>query len=128
MLSKPSIPMSAVLLAAFVIVSVIDISDTRSLEDEDSFFSGPMIKRNSWFSKKSLEDIQSISNNQRYNAENRQCRAALTTYKCYAERCVPTFVDCARDSISDESYEACKLEHRVCASECEDITAEEIFL
>lgn len=37
---------------------------------------------------------------------------------CYVDRCVQSFVSCARQASSEELFSACKMLHKMCASTC----------
>lgn len=104
------------MLIWILLVSPIGISEGRSVAGEE-YFPMSLEKRNSWWSKKSLENIPNYHNENLLNEGQQQnCDMAIDIFKCYSEICVPDFVACSRSS--DDVYEMCKIEHTLCTSRC----------
>ncbi|OWF42458.1 uncharacterized protein LOC110461030 [Mizuhopecten yessoensis] len=111
---------SAVLIIALSVSLQIHFAESRSLST-DEYFPNTIFKRNSWFSKKSMDNLPPASQKQIDITPMQMesgCEEALSVYKCYADVCVPEFVECSRTSMSNDLYEMCKLEHSMCASRC----------
>ncbi|XP_060072295.1 uncharacterized protein LOC132552168 [Ylistrum balloti] len=111
---------SVVFIIALAVCLQIHFAESRSLST-DEYFPNTIFKRNSWFSKKSMEDLPPTS--QKHDditpmQVKTGCEEALSVYRCYADMCVPEFVECSRTSMSNDVYEMCKLEHSMCASRC----------
>ncbi|XP_060556019.1 uncharacterized protein LOC132716712 [Ruditapes philippinarum] len=111
---------TTLLLVIFFLASQIGNSDARTLSTDDDFFSAPLIKRNTWWTKKSVDSMDTIPQTN-YPPEDSQygkCQDAIEVYSCYVERCVQSFVTCARQAETEELFSACKMLHKMCASIC----------
>ncbi|XP_069128555.1 uncharacterized protein [Argopecten irradians] len=111
---------SVVLILALAVSLQIHFAESRSLST-DEYFPNTIFKRNSWFSKKSLDNLPpSPQKELEINPMqvSSQCEDVLSVYRCYADMCVPEFVECSRSSMTNDLYEMCKLEHSMCASRC----------
>ncbi|XP_033737198.1 uncharacterized protein LOC117325218 [Pecten maximus] len=111
---------SVVMIFALAVSLQIHFAESRSLST-DEYFPNTIFKRNSWFSKKSLDNLSPASQKEvdiTPMQVTNGCEEALSVYRCYADMCVPEFVECSRTSMSNDLYEMCKLEHSMCASRC----------
>lgn len=108
------------LITIFLISTQIGHTEARSLSDDQGFFSAPIIKRNTWWTKKSLDAMDTIpqTNFEPEDSQFGKCQEAIDVYSCYVERCVQSFVTCARQAGTEELFSACKMLHKMCASSC----------
>ncbi|KAH3695928.1 uncharacterized protein LOC127862006 [Dreissena polymorpha] len=111
---------AAALLVITLTTLQIGITDARSLTADDGLFPENINKRNTWWSKKSLDTMNTIPHSNYDNAdfEFNQCQDALEVYSCYVNKCVQSFFTCSRQSVSEELFGACKMVHRMCAKSC----------
>lgn len=103
------------LLIWIICACSIDIAEGRRLTNDD-IFPEYIEKRNSWWSKKSLDNLPNYQNEISYQDNNRGCEDILDVFKCYSQLCVPDFVTCSRSD--DEIYHMCKVEHDLCSARC----------
>ncbi|XP_052774367.1 uncharacterized protein LOC128212975 [Mya arenaria] len=111
---------TGILLAILLTSSQIGSTHARSLTGEDGFFPENLIKRNTWWSKKSLNVMDTIPHTsfETGNSEYSPCQETIEIYSCYVTKCVQSFVTCARQSGSEEVFGACKMLHKMCAGSC----------
>ncbi|XP_053393962.1 uncharacterized protein LOC128555523 [Mercenaria mercenaria] len=111
---------TTLLLAFFFLASQIGHSDARTLSTDEDFFSAPIIKRNTWWTKKSIDAMDTMpqTNFDPQESQYGKCQDAIEVYSCYVGRCVQSFVTCARQAETDELFSACKMLHKMCASSC----------
>ncbi|KAL4236057.1 hypothetical protein ACF0H5_004443 [Mactra antiquata] len=109
-----------VLFVICLISTQIGHTEGRTLTRENDFFPTPFIKRNTWWTKKSMNNMDARPQNnfepvdQSYN----KCQDSLEVYVCYVEKCVVSFASCARQADSEELFSACKVLNNMCASSC----------
>lgn len=108
------------LMVIIFVTTQIENTEARTLSANEDFFTAPLIKRNTWWTKKSVDTMDRIPETQ-FEPDDPQygkCEDALEVYSCYVERCVQSFVTCARQASSEELFSACKMLHKMCASTC----------
>lgn len=109
------------LVIGLVLISThIDAIHARSVSNVDDIFSDPVVKRNTWWTKKSLDALDTIprANNNVERTKTSDCQEAVEVYACYITKCVPPYVTCARQTTGSELFEACQILHKLCASSC----------
>lgn len=113
--------LAGIVFGLLIISTQLGTTHGRTLSTDDGYFAAPVLKRNTWWSKKSLDALDTIQhNNLNLNQEtNGKCQEALAVYACYVERCVPSFVTCSKNSETDEVFQACKVLHKMCSATCE---------
>ncbi|CAL1546850.1 unnamed protein product [Lymnaea stagnalis] len=87
-------------------------------------------KRNSWWSKKSLEsapDYQRLLKEATYRdasldspsaAESETEDNISSLYSCYVQTCAAEFIQCAQGSRTFSVYSECKARHHLCSLQC----------
>ncbi|XP_061175407.1 uncharacterized protein LOC133184375 [Saccostrea echinata] len=98
-------------------IFVIGLTESRTIS-EDNFYPGSLAKRNSWWSKKSLDDNAVKLRDNRLSEDGCDCHTSLRIHKCYATHCVTGFLHCLREAISEQHYSICHEEHNLCLSKC----------
>ncbi|XP_070194467.1 uncharacterized protein [Littorina saxatilis] len=123
MIVPRSVP-SAVMVATVILLSHTGVTLARTLGLQSDNLSEFLSKRNSWWSKKSVDSssdftpvVPEIDIDAR-DLEDRSPDAYTQLYGCYTSSCVPDFIGCAARSRTTSSFEVCKLEHRACAMHC----------
>ncbi|KAK3609738.1 hypothetical protein CHS0354_029184 [Potamilus streckersoni] len=124
LMDKISFSLVGVFVAVLLVTSDFGTISARSLAEDDGYFPQQMIKRNTWWSKKSFDNALPISQD---SAEGPKCKQTISSYNCYVNKCVGNFVACARQSRSEEVFEVCKLLHKSCAASC-SLVEDEVFL
>ncbi|VDI28018.1 uncharacterized protein LOC143062870 [Mytilus galloprovincialis] len=114
---------SCCFLIWMLLVCPIGVTEARSISDEE-YFPMSLEKRNSWWSKKSLENVPNYQNGLSLQDTDIGCEAVIDVFKCYSQYCVPDFVACSRES--DDIYDMCKVEHDLCASKCFDSGSDQV--
>lgn len=121
---------SAVLaIITFLTLSQIEVSSARSMGLSDDYWStaDDLNKRNSWWSKKSLESAPDYTTftgpaykepSLDLTADSSAVDISSSLYGCYTESCLPEFLNCAALSRSYKSLGRCRVTHRICASSC----------
>lgn len=111
---------AGVFLFFFLISTQLGPTESRSISDDQGFFSAPILKRNTWWSKKSLDAMETIPQTSFDSDASQfgQCQGIIDVYTCYVDRCVQSYVTCARQAGTDELFSACKMLHKMCASSC----------
>ncbi|KAH9504163.1 hypothetical protein Btru_065163 [Bulinus truncatus] len=106
------------------------MTSAKSLGLEQDYWSnvGEIGKRNSWWSKKSLEstpDYQRLLQDSAYKESDQDSSDETepdtnipSLYSCYVQTCAPEFVQCAKNSRSHQGFSACKAKHHLCALQC----------
>ncbi|XP_055886866.1 uncharacterized protein LOC106064171 [Biomphalaria glabrata] len=132
-MSCPGVVRSSVLVtlvATFLTLSQSDVASAKSLGLEQDYWSNTqeMSKRNSWWSKKSLDsspDYQRLLQESNYkdseqdsNDDNDPESNVASLYSCYVQTCAPEFVQCAKTSRTRKGFSACKAKHHLCALQC----------
>ncbi|XP_046332613.1 uncharacterized protein [Haliotis cracherodii] len=113
------------LLPLVVLLSHTGLSFARSLSLDDTYWVDNVDKRNSWFSKKSLDEFGPLSNAASAISQQTEGDHSRQLYSCYVETCVPDFIICAKRSRTQRGFSMCKMDHRVCAVECWTKTSKE---
>ncbi|XP_064606998.1 uncharacterized protein LOC135471629 [Liolophura sinensis] len=94
-------------------------SEGKSLsENNDDVLESVLAKRNSWWSKKSMDSISDLASDNSFHNEDSKCESSQALFGCYVDACVPQFVACARRSLSSVGFDSCKVKHRICAVRC----------
>ncbi|XP_025110680.1 uncharacterized protein LOC112574066 [Pomacea canaliculata] len=120
---RPSLVPSAAVMVSLLLLTYTGVSLARTLGFDNENFDNSFNKRNSWWSKKSVDtssDLTPVLPDASIEAgdmdENPDAYTKL--YGCYVATCVPEFIACARRSRTTSTFEMCKLEHRTCAMRC----------
>ncbi|KAL8576495.1 hypothetical protein ACOMHN_003053 [Nucella lapillus] len=114
----------AVLAVVIVLLSHTGMTSARSTALQRGPLTRLLSKRNSWWSKKSVDassdfapgiipeaslEAQDLENSSDGNSE---------LFLCYMSSCVPSFTACATRSRTTNSFNACQMKHRHCAVRC----------
>jgi hypothetical protein len=126
---------------ALLTISQLGVCSARSLVLKDGYLSAAedISKRNSWWSKKSLDsvpdynriiqepaydDIAMGANSDRHS----QSPGYSSLFSCYIKDCVPRFVQCAQIAVTENEYAECKRRHELCGTICGSISEEETLI
>ncbi|XP_041359582.1 uncharacterized protein LOC121375926 isoform X2 [Gigantopelta aegis] len=104
MLKTSWIHITAVLILGLLLAQT-GLSFAKSLGVNEDSWLQDVEKRNSWWSKKSVNEYGPVEQDDYYKS-------------CYVETCVPDFISCAKRSRTQKSFTSCKLDHRLCAINC----------
>lgn len=116
-------------MVTFILLTHTGLSVARTLGLGDSILSDSLDKRNSWWSKKSVDsssDFSAILPEPSIDESDLEGSPDAYTklYGCYVASCVPEFIGCARRSRTRSSFDTCKYEHRACAMHCWELAHE----
>ncbi|XP_041359581.1 uncharacterized protein LOC121375926 isoform X1 [Gigantopelta aegis] len=124
MLKTSWIHITAVLILGLLLAQT-GLSFAKSLGVNEDSWLQDVEKRNSWWSKKSVNEYGPVEQDDYYKNHDLTSKGTgLTTrsstelYSCYVETCVPDFISCAKRSRTQKSFTSCKLDHRLCAINC----------
>lgn len=121
---------SAILtLITFLTLSQIEVSSARTLGLPDEYWSTvqEVNKRNSWWSKKSLESAPGYTTFTEpaykeppvdLTADSSAMDISSSLYGCYTQSCLPEFLSCSGLSRTYKALGRCRVSHLICASTC----------
>ncbi|ESO94513.1 hypothetical protein LOTGIDRAFT_161214 [Lottia gigantea] len=116
---QASFSYEGILKTSFSSVLPLGLSFARSLSPlDDNYWLDNLDKRNSWWSKKSVDDFNNISQQGDTIEDNQREDSSASLYSCYVENCVPDFIACSKTSSSKSEFKTCKIQHRVCSRQC----------
>lgn len=129
------VPSSVIVtVIALLTISQLGKSSARSLGLKQGYWpsSDDISKRNSWWSKKSLDSspdyqtlVQDADTDREITSDARSQPSYSSLFMCYVRECVPKFVQCAQNSATREDYSDCKKRHEVCGMICGATSTEE---
>ncbi|XP_076462817.1 uncharacterized protein LOC143295137 [Babylonia areolata] len=118
----------ALIAVVVTFVSHTGMTSARATGLQRDALSQLLSKRNSWWSKKSVDsssdfpafvpdtsiDAEDVAENSPEEEEDTQFFVAV----CYSSSCVPEFTACATHSRTTAAFDLCRLQKRQCALRC----------